>query len=144
MKKDAKLIAVAGKGRFYEAMANAFEMSLHDLAKTYQRVTMRKHTKGGYRNVVDELWRIVEMYDADMVIMYDQISCKGMAGLNGVFDDQARERDVHFIRVQQDLMDCRTISRRDMREQVNKYMTSVLQEKPVDPTLVDFDDTQAW
>lgn len=40
-------------------------------------------------------------------------------------------------------MDCRTISRRDMREQVNKYM-SVLQEKPVDPTLVDFDDTQAW
>lgn len=31
-----------------------------------------------------------------------------------------------------------------MREQVNKYMTSVLQEKPVDPTLVDFDDTQAW
>lgn len=94
--------------------------------------------------MVDELWRIVEMYDADMVIMYDQISCKGMAGLNGVFDDQARERDVHFICVQQDLMDCRTISRRDMREQVNKYMTSVLQEKPVDPTLVDFDDSLAW
>ena len=35
------------------------------------------------------------------------------------------------------------IGTRDMREQVNKYM-SVLQEKPVDPTLVDFDDTQAW
>ena len=30
------------------------------------------------------------------------------------------------------------------REQVNKYMTSVLQEKPVDPTLVDFDDSLAW
>ena len=72
------------------------------------------------------------------------VAGKGMAGLNGVFDDhQARERDVHFIWVQQDLMDCCTISRRDMREQVNKYM-SVLQEKPVDPTLVDFDDTQAW
>ena len=120
------------------------EESLHDLAKTYQRVTMRKHTKGGYRNVVDELWRIVDEFDADMVIMYDQISCKGMAGLLGVFDDQARERDVKFIWVQQDLMDCRTISRREMREQVNKYMTSVLQEKPVDPTLVDFDDSLAW
>ena len=67
-----------------------------------------------------------------------------MAGLLGVFDDQARERDVKFIWVQQDLMDCRTISRREMREQVNKYMTSVLQEKPVDPTLVDFDDSLAW
>lgn len=31
-----------------------------------------------------------------------------------------------------------------MREQVNKYMTGVLQEKPVDPTLVDFDDSLAW
>ena len=45
-------------------------------------------------------------------------------------------RDAYFA--------ARTISRRDMREQVNKYMTSVLQEEPVDPTLVDFDDTQAW
>ena len=76
--------------------------------------------------------------------MYDQISCKGMDGLNGIFDDQARERNINFIWVAQDLMDPRTISRRDMREQINKYMTTVLQEEPVDPTLVDFDDTLAW
>lgn len=74
----------------------------------------------------------------------EEISCKDMAGLMGVFDDQARERNINFIWVQQDLMDCRTISRRDMREQVNKYMTAVLQEEPVDPTLVDFDDSEAW
>ncbi len=120
------------------------EHALEDLAKTYQRATMRKHTKGGYRNVVDELWRIVEEYNADTVIMYDQISCKGMDGLVGTFEDQARERNINFIWVQQDLMDPRTISRRDMREQVNKYMTTVLQEKPVDESLVDFDDTLAW
>lgn len=120
------------------------EQAYHDLAQTYQRVTMRKHTKGGYRNVVDELWRIVEEYNADTVIMYDQISCKGMDGLNGIFDDQARERNVNFIWVKQDLMDPRTISRRDLREQVNKYMTTVLQEEPVDATLVDFEDDLAW
>lgn len=120
------------------------EHALQDLAKTYQRATMRKHTKGGYRNVVDELWRIVEEYNADTVIMYDQISCKGMDGLLGTFEDQARERNINFIWVQQDLMDSRTISRRDMREQVNKYMTTVLQEKPVDESLLDFDDSQAW
>lgn len=120
------------------------EKALGDLAKTYQRVTMRKHTKGGYRNVVDELWRVVEEYNADTVIMYDQISCKGMAGLLGIFDEQARERNINFIWVQQDLMDCRTISRREMREQVNKYMTAILREDPVDPTLVDFDDSEAW
>ena len=76
--------------------------------------------------------------------MYDQISCKGMDGLTGVFDDQARERDVKFVWVKQDLMDPRTISRRDMREQVNQYMSTVLQENPLDPTLVDFEDDLAW
>lgn len=120
------------------------EKALATYAKTLQRTTMRKHTKGGYQNVVDELWRIVEEYNADMVIMYDQISCKGMDGLIGIFDDQARERGIHFIWVPQDLMDPRTISRRDMRENINKYMTTVLQEEPVDPTLVDFDDTLSW
>lgn len=120
------------------------EHALQDLAKTYQRATMRKHTKGGYRNVVDELWRIVEEYNADTVIMYDQISCKGMDGLVGTFEYQARERNVNFIWVQQDLMDPRTVSRRSMREQINKYMTTVLQEKPVDESLLDFDDSLAW
>ena len=117
---------------------------LRDVAMSYQRSIMRKHTKGGYRNVVDELWRIVEEYQADTVIMYDQISCKGMDGLAGIFDDQARERNINFIWVKQDLMDPRTISRREMREQVNQYMQTVLQEEPLDPSLVDFEDDLAW
>ncbi len=129
---------------YLEISADDKEQALRDLAKTYQRSIMRKHTKGGYRNVVDELWRIVEEYRVDTVIMYDQISCKGMDGLNGIFDDQAREHNVHFIWVKQDLMDPRTISRRDMRDQVNQYMQTVLQEEPVDPTLLDFEDDLAW
>ena len=120
------------------------EQILRDVALSYQRSIMRKHTKGGYRNVVNELWRILEEYQADTVIMYDQISCKGMDGLAGIFDDQARERNVNFIWVKQDLMDPRTISRREMREQVNQYMRTVLQEEPLDPSLVDFEDDLAW
>lgn len=38
---------------------------------------MRKHTKGGYANVLDELWVVCKQYNADMVLMYDQISCNG-------------------------------------------------------------------
>ena len=115
------------------------ETMLEGVALTYQRATMRKHTKGGYRNAVDEMWRVAEEYNVDTIIMYDQISCKGMDGLQGIFDEQARERNINFIWVQQDLMDPRTISRRDMRRQVNQYMTSVLRETPVDPTLLDFE-----
>ncbi len=117
---------------------------LQGIATTYQRAVMRKHTKGGYANVLDELWRVVKEYDADMVLMYDQISCKGMDGLNAMFEEQARERGIKLMWVQQDLLDPTTISRRDMREQVNKYMTAVLNEKPLDESLLDFDDSLSW
>jgi len=120
------------------------ESMLRDMAYHYERAIMRKHTKGGYAHVLDELWKQVDLYHADMVIMYDQISCKGMDGLVGDFEDQAKERGVRMIWVKQDLMDCTTISRRDMREDVNKFMYTVMQEEPLDPSLVDFDDSLAW
>ena len=101
---------------------------------------MRKHTKGGYANVLDELWVVCKQYNADMVLMYDQISCKGMDGLRGVFEEQAAARGVHMLWVAQDLLDSRTISKRDMRRQVNLYMQTVMGEEPVRPDLVDFDD----
>ena len=31
--------------------------ALEDLARLYERMVMRRHTNGGYQNVVDELWR---------------------------------------------------------------------------------------
>lgn len=120
------------------------DRALAGLAMTYQRATMRKHTKGGYANVLDELWKVCALYDADMVLMYDQISCKGMDGLRGVFEEQAAARGVHMLWVSQDLMDARTISKRDMRRQVNLYMQTVMGEEPLRPDLLDFDDALTW
>lgn len=73
------------------------DRALADLARSYQRTTMRKHTKGGYANVLDELWVVCKQYNADMVLMYDQISCKGMDGLRGVFEEQARARRAYAL-----------------------------------------------
>ena len=42
------------------------------------------------------------------------------------------------------LMDHRIVSPREARSAVNEYMTSVLHEEPVDPSLVDFDDSMGW
>ena len=41
-------------------------------------------------------------------------------------------------------MDHRIVSPREARSAVNEYMTSVLHEEPVDPSLVDFDDSMGW
>ena len=41
-------------------------------------------------------------------------------------------------------MDPRTVSRKTMREAVNNYMINVFREKPLDPTLVDYEDALTW
>lgn len=115
-----------------------------DLARVYSRMVMRKHTNGGYENVLPELWKVVEEYNADIVIMYQHVACKTMVGLQGLFDEQARERGIHLIWVPHDLMDPRTVSRKEMRQSVNRYMEAVMGATPVDPSLVDFDDERTW
>ena len=120
------------------------ENAIRDLALTYQRCTMRKHTKGGHRNVLEELWSVCEQYQCDFVLMYDQISCKGMDGLRGLFEEQAAERNIRLLWVAQDLLDPRTISKAEMRRQVNLYMRTVMGEEPVRPDLENFDDSKGW
>ena len=116
------------------------EKALQDLARLYERMVMRRHTNGGYHNVVDELWRQCEAWNVDLIIMYQNVACKNMATLQGILDEQAREKNYHMIWIEHDLMDPRTVSRKDMRAKVNEYMRTVMKAEPVDPTLCEFDD----
>ena len=120
------------------------EESLKDIAWTYERMAMRKHTNGRYANVLDELWKVCEQFHADMVVCAATFPARLWQRLQGLFDDQARERGIRFIWVEHDLMDPRTVSRRHMRESVNRYMRTVMHEEPVDPSLEDFDDEKEW
>ena len=116
------------------------EEALMDLARLYERMVMRRHTNGGYHNVVDEMWRQVEDWRAEIIIMYQNVACKNMATLQGILDDTCRDRNHHMIWIEHDLMDPRTVSRKTMRDKVNEYMKTVMRAEPVDPTLLDFDD----
>ena len=116
------------------------EEALRDLARLYERMVMRRHTNGGYQNVVDECWRQVEAWNAPLVIMYQNVACKNMATVQGLLDEQGRQRGYDLIWVEHDLMDPRTVSRRTMRDKVNEYMRTVMRAEPVDPSLVEFED----
>ena len=118
--------------------------AINDLCRLYERMVMRRHTNGGHDHVLGELWRQCENFNANVVIMYQHVCCKTMAGLQGLFDDQARELGIHLIWVEHDLMDPRTVSRKDMRGRVNNYMVNVMHAEPVDPTLIDIDDEVTW
>ena len=116
------------------------EEAMRDLARLYERMVMRRHTNGGYQNVVDELWKQCEDWNAKLIIMYQNVACKNMATVQGVLDDQGRERGYDLIWVEHDLMDPRTVSRRTMRDKVSEAMRTVMRAEPVDPSLVEFDD----
>lgn len=116
------------------------EEALRDLARLYERMVMRRHTNGGYQNVVDELWRQCEDWNAPMIIMYQNVACKNMATVQGILDEQGRERGYDLIWVEHDLMDPRTVSRRTMRDKVSEYMRTVKKAEPCDPSLVEFED----
>lgn len=120
------------------------EQSMYDLAYLYENMIMRNRSNGGYETGVEALWRICEMFHADMVIMYEHIGCKSMAGYHGLFDEEARKHGIHLIWVHHNLMCPLDGTRRDMRTEVNRYMRSVLREEPIDPTLEDFDDSRSW
>lgn len=116
------------------------EEALRDLARLYERMVMRRHTNGGYQNVVDELWKQCEEWNAPLVIMYQNVACKNMATVQGILDEQGRQRGYNLIWVEHDLMDPRTVSRRTMRDKVSEYMRTVMHAEPVDPSLVEFED----
>ena len=118
--------------------------AIRDLARLYERMVMRKHTNGGYVHVLDELWKVCEQFNANFIIMYQHVCCKTMAGLQGLFDEQARERGLHLIWVEHDLMDPRTVSRRDMRAKVSNYMRAIIQAEPADESLIEFEDDITW
>lgn len=120
------------------------ESMLYGIARMYQTSTMRAHTKGGYELMLDELWERYDEFDADMIIMFDQISCKGVGAIHGLFEEGARHRGIKMCTVRQDLMDPTSISRREMRNDVNIFMQTVMNETPVDETLVEFDDDESW
>ncbi|MFP3090341.1 2-hydroxyacyl-CoA dehydratase family protein [Treponema sp. TIM-1] len=120
------------------------EEAIRDLGRLYERMVMRKHTNGGYAHVLDELWRMVDAFKVDMIFLYQHVACKTLSGLQGLFDDQARERGIPLIWIEHDLMDPRTVSRREMRNKVNNFMLNVFRAEPADPSLVDFDDDNTW
>ena len=116
------------------------ELALQDLARLYERMVMRRHTNGGYHNVVTELWKQCEEWNANIVIMWQHVACKNMATVQGILDEQGRELGLHLIWIPHDLMDPRTVSRRTMRDTVSSYMRTVMNAEPIDESLLDFAD----
>lgn len=119
------------------------DQCLLDFAKMYEKGAMRTHAVGGYEHFL-EVFDTMEQFNCDMVIMFDQVACKGAQELHGVFEDEYRKRGIHAIWVPHELLDHRTVERAEMRKAVNDYMFTVMHEEPLDPSLLEIDDSRGW
>ena len=121
------------------------ETMMSDIADWHARTPMRTHTVGGNRHLM-QMWETAEKFNCDTIIMYDDIGCKGMAGAQGLLEEEFHKHRDRFniIWMPHSLMDCRIVPTNEARKTVNQYMQSVMHEEPIDPTLVDFDDEMGW
>jgi benzoyl-CoA reductase/2-hydroxyglutaryl-CoA dehydratase subunit BcrC/BadD/HgdB len=122
---------------------DTYEHTLQDMALYHEWAPMRRMAVGGMHHIF-ELWEYMEKFHCDMVMMYDQLQCKGMQGVHGLFEDEFRARNIHAIWMPHALPDKRTVSRSEIRGIINDYMTTIMHEEPLDPTLLEFDDSEGW
>jgi hypothetical protein len=122
---------------------DTYENCLLDIAKYHEWAPMRRMAVGGLQHIF-ELWENMEKFNCDMVMMYDQLQCKGMQGVVGLFEDEFRARNIHAIWMPHALPDKRTVPRSQIRQIINDYMFTVMGEEPLDPSLLDFDDIDSW
>ena len=126
-----------------EIRNDTYENMLDDVATYHMWAPMRRMAVGGMHHIF-ELWDYMERFNCDMVAMYDQLQCKGMQGVHGLFEDEFRKRNINAFWMPHALPDSRTVSRAEIRRQINDYMTTVMHEEPLDPSLLDFDDSMTW
>ena len=122
---------------------DTLENTVMDMARYHEWAPMRRMAVGGMHHIF-ELWDYMERFNCDMVMMYDQLQCKGMQGVVGLFEDEFRKRNIHAIWMPHALPDKRTVSRAEIRRLINDYMSTVMKEEPLDPTLLEFDDDMSW
>ncbi len=122
---------------------DSYENMLEDVAQYHMWAPMRRMAVGGMHHVF-EVWENMERFNCDMVAMYDQLQCKGMQGVHGLFEDEFRERNVPAFWIPHALPDSRTVSRAEIRRIINDYMTTVMHEEPLDPSLLELDDDMTW
>ena len=71
---------------------DSYEHTLEDMTQYHLWAPMRRMAVGGMKHMF-ELWEYMEKFNCDMVAMYDQLQCKGVQGLHGLFEDEFRFLD---------------------------------------------------
>lgn len=119
------------------------ESALEGIAGLTERSMMRRHLTGGYEHFL-EVFDVAEQFNADIILIYEDITCKGALSMTGRLKEIAKDKNQKLVFVNHDLFDHRTVPRNEMRKQFNEFMYTVMEAEPLDESLLDFDDSESW
>jgi len=102
------------------------ETMLRDLARVAMQGPMARHTRGPAENFFGDLFHFYEHFGLDMIWMAGHIGCKNTQALNGMFRERCRERRIPLLIIDYDLSDTRVVSARGIRDQVSRFMETVM------------------
>ncbi len=99
---------------------------LRDLGKIIMQGPMARHTRGPAENYIDDIFRIYNRFNLDMVWVAGHIGCKNTMALNQMLREACRERGVPLLIVEYDLSDPRICPREGIIRQIDHFMQNVM------------------
>jgi hypothetical protein len=117
---------------------------LETLGKKTMYFTMSRHTRGDVKNYFDDLFKLCELSKPDFIIQSDHIGCHPVNTLRGLLTEECARHGIKLLRFEQDLGDVRVTSHQGVRDQVNNFMTNVMNAEPLKQSLMVFDDGSEW
>lgn len=108
------------------------ETMLRDWGKTIMQGPMVRHTRGPAENYLDDIFRMVQQFDLDMVWIANHVGCKGGQAMNGILREQCRAKGIPLLILDYDLSDPRIVSHDNMMRQVEFFMENVMKAKRID------------
>jgi hypothetical protein len=122
---------------------DTLDNALTGIGRNDETGVMRRHLTSGYQHTL-EFWEKAEIFNCDMIVLNNDITCKPSLGLTGVILEQANNHPQKLMTVDNDMYDHRTITRQDMRSEVNRFMAAVMGEEPLDASLMEYNDDEGW
>lgn len=105
---------------------------LRDLARIVMQGPMARHTRGPAANFFGDLFHFTKELSLDMIWMAGHIGCKNTQALMGMFREECRKRDIPLLVIDYDLSDTRVVSPAGIRQQVDRFMETVMRAERLD------------
>ncbi|PKN53735.1 MAG: 2-hydroxyacyl-CoA dehydratase [Deltaproteobacteria bacterium HGW-Deltaproteobacteria-13] len=102
------------------------ETMLRGWGRTIMQGPMVRHTRGPAENYLDDIFRMVEQFDLDMVWVANHVGCKGGQAMNGILREQCRAKGIPLLILDYDLSDPRIVSHDNMMRQVDFFMENIM------------------